>query len=201
MYTCIHFSTWSLHSLPWCTSEGCRRHLWNNTIQERFQGARNTVSRYKIPVFNNDGKRSMESRREQHHTVPWATQDKDALSYTAVKLPRRGNTPWGEIRWAINLWTKPTCSTVPARGSITRIFLSLQAVARRLPSVLNDMERTTSLWASRIFTGFERTVSLTSRFQIIIWSKNNKKKNQPFAASHTRDLVHSIHFFIFSLHV
>lgn len=156
----------------------------NNTIQVKFQGTRYMVSRYKTHVFNNDSKCSVESRREQHHLVPWAMQGPDASSFMAIKLPRRGNTQRDEIRWTINLWIQPTCRTVPPRGSITRIFLSLQAVARRLPSVLNDMERTTSLWQSRILTGFEIIVSSTSRFQIIIWNKNNKNKSALCCLTH-----------------
>lgn len=57
-----------------------------------------------------------------------------------------------------------TCSTLPERGSMTRSFLSLQLVASRLPSVLNDIQRITSVWQSIIFTG-----SPISRFQIRIY--------------------------------
>lgn len=54
-----------------------------------------------------------------------------------------------------------TCSTLPERGSTTRSFLSLQEVASRLPSVLKDMQRMTSVWQSIILTG-----SPMSRFQM-----------------------------------
>lgn len=54
-----------------------------------------------------------------------------------------------------------TCSTRPERGSITRSFLSLHVVVSRLPSVLKDMQRITSVWQSIIFTG-----SPMSRFQM-----------------------------------
>lgn len=64
-----------------------------------------------------------------------------------------------------------TCKRVPPRGSMILIFLSLQAVARRLPSVLNDMERITSVWKLIVFTGAWMIDSLVSRFQIMIWSR------------------------------
>lgn len=54
-----------------------------------------------------------------------------------------------------------TCSTRPERGSTTRSFLSLQEVASRLPSVLKDMHRMTSVWQSIILTG-----SPMSKFQM-----------------------------------
>lgn len=56
-----------------------------------------------------------------------------------------------------------TWRTAPERGSMMRSFLSLQLVASRLPSVLKDMLRMTSVWQSIIFTG-----SPISRFQIRI---------------------------------
>ena len=60
-----------------------------------------------------------------------------------------------------------TCSRFPERDSMRRTFLSLQVVARRLPSVLKDMERTTSVWWLMVRTGFFITCSGQSRFQII----------------------------------
>lgn len=62
-----------------------------------------------------------------------------------------------------------TRSRFPERGSISLIFLSLQVVARRLQSVLKDMERTTSVWWLMVFTGFLMSCSGQSRFQIMIW--------------------------------
>lgn len=50
---------------------------------------------------------------------------------------------------------------------MSRIFLSLQVVAKRLPSVLKDMERTTSVWWLIVLTGFFITGSRQSRLQII----------------------------------
>lgn len=52
-----------------------------------------------------------------------------------------------------------------------RIFLSLQLVASRLPSVLKDMLRMTSVWQSIIFTG-----SPISRFQIRICRSQKTNK-------------------------
>lgn len=60
-----------------------------------------------------------------------------------------------------------TCSRFPERGSMSLIFRSLQVVAKRLPSVLKDMERTTSVWWLMVRTGFFITASGQSRFQII----------------------------------
>lgn len=60
-----------------------------------------------------------------------------------------------------------TCSRFPERGSMSLIFRSLQVVAKRLPSVLKDMERTTSVWWLMVLTGFFITASGQSRFQII----------------------------------
>lgn len=74
---------------------------------------------------------------------------------------------WGSIKDNISIPRAPppplTWRTVPERGSMMRIFLSLQLVASRLPSVLKDMLRMTSVWQSIIFTG-----SPISRFQIRI---------------------------------
>lgn len=173
MSACIHRSTWSLQALPRHHSEGCRRELCKQCASGRV--SENMVARCRNPIFNNGSKCSMKSRMKYYHLVPWAMQGTGVSSSVAMNLPKRGNTSRGEISWITNLCTQPTCRTLPARGSISRIFLSLQAVARRLPSVLNDMERTTSLWASRIFTGFEMTASLLSRFQIMIWGKGTKK--------------------------
>lgn len=61
-----------------------------------------------------------------------------------------------------------TCRMRPERGSITRSFLSLHVVVRRLPSVLKDMQRITSEWQSIIFTG-----SPTSRFQMRTWESGH----------------------------
>lgn len=58
----------------------------------------------------------------------------------------------------------------PERGSMSRTFLSLQVVAKRLPSVLKDMERTTSVWWLIVRMGFFITCSGQSRFQIITWT-------------------------------
>lgn len=60
-----------------------------------------------------------------------------------------------------------TCSRFPERDSTSRIFLSRQVVAKRLPSVLKDMERTTSVWWLIVRTGFFITGSRQSRLQII----------------------------------
>lgn len=62
-----------------------------------------------------------------------------------------------------------TWRTFPERGSIIRSFLSLQLVASKLPSVLKDIQRTTSGWLSIIFTA-----TPSSRFQIRICYVNNK---------------------------
>lgn len=163
------------------TQRTAGRSYENSVLQERFQGARSMVARCRNPVFNNNSKCSMKSRRKYHHLAPWAMQGTGVFSSEAMNLTKRENTPRGEISWITNLWTQPTCRTVPARGSISRIFLSLQAVARRLPTLLNDMERTTSLWASRTFTGFEMIASLLSRFQIMIWGKRMQKKKKKSA--------------------
>lgn len=61
----------------------------------------------------------------------------------------------------LNKTNGSTCRTRPDRGSITRSFLSLHVVVSRLPSVLKDMQRITSVWQSIIFTG-----SPMSRFQM-----------------------------------
>lgn len=61
----------------------------------------------------------------------------------------------------LNKMQSSTCRTRPERGSITRSFLSLHVVVSRLPSVLKDMQRITSVWQSIIFTG-----SPMSRFQM-----------------------------------
>lgn len=60
-----------------------------------------------------------------------------------------------------------TCSRFPERDSSSLRVLSLQVVAKRLPSVLNDMERTTSVWWLIVRTGFFMTASGQSKFQII----------------------------------
>lgn len=80
--------------------------------------------------------------------------------------------------------THTTCSRFPERGSMSLIFLSLQVVARRLPSVLKDMERTTSAWWLIVRTGFFMTDSGQSRFQIITCRVTHIK--------HTHTLTHTI---------
>lgn len=54
-----------------------------------------------------------------------------------------------------------------------RTLLSLQVVARRLPSVLKDMDRTTSVWWLMVRTGFLITASGQSRFQIITCTRRH----------------------------
>ncbi len=71
-----------------------------------------------------------------------------------------------------------TCSTLPERGSMTRSFLSLQLVASRLPSVLKDIQRITSVWQSINFTG-----SPISRFQMRIYRKRKNTIVKPWVQS------------------
>lgn len=93
-----------------------------------------------------------------------------------------------------------TCITAPERGSMMRSFLSLQLVASRLPSVLKDMLRMTSVWQSIIFTG-----SPISRFQIRIChsrTTNGMKMAAPELIENTLDkkkkslILHFINSFI-----
>ncbi|KAG7283789.1 hypothetical protein CRUP_034413 [Coryphaenoides rupestris] len=71
------------------------------------------------------------------------------------------DTPVVTSRFRLPRNTTRFTRTLPERGSISLRVLSLQLVASRLPSVLKDMLRITSVWQSIIFTG-----SPTSRFQI-----------------------------------
>lgn len=57
---------------------------------------------------------------------------------------------------------------------MTRSFLSLQVVESRLPSVLKDMQRMTSVWQSIILTG-----SPMSRFQMRTWRETRKDYVNP----------------------
>lgn len=81
----------------------------------------------------------------------------------------------------IDLWVgvsvHGTCSRFPVRGSISRTFLSLHVVARRLPSVLKDMDRTTSECCVMVRTGFFITCSGESRFQIMTLKREEEHTN------------------------
>jgi len=46
-----------------------------------------------------------------------------------------------------------TATTVPRRGSTTRICLSLHVVANKLPSRFHDTEKMVSGWTSMTFSG------------------------------------------------
>lgn len=67
-----------------------------------------------------------------------------------------------------------TCKRVPVRGSITRIFLSLHEVANLLPSVLKDMDKTTSECTLMDRTGFLITCSGTSSLHIKTYTSTHK---------------------------